>query len=46
MNLAFGVLFLWLGACCIYVAAHGTEARTPWQAYTQILGAVGKGVTP
>lgn len=44
MNLAIGILFLWLGAACIWVAAHGTEAHTPWQAYTQVIGAVAKGV--
>jgi hypothetical protein len=44
VNLAFGVLFLWLGACCIWVASHGTEATSPWQAYKQVLGAVTKGV--
>lgn len=44
MNLAFGALFLWLGAACIWVAAHGTEARTPWQAYQQIIGGIRKGV--
>ena len=44
MNLAFGVLFLWLGAACIWVAVHGTEARTPFQAYDQIMGAIAKGV--
>lgn len=44
MNLALGILFLWLGAACIFLAAHGTEAKTPWQAYSQIIGAVQKGV--
>ena len=44
MNLAFGALFLWLGAACMWIAAHGTEARSPWQAYKQVLGAVIKGV--
>lgn len=44
MNLAMGILFLWLGAACIWLAAHGTEAKTPWQAYSQVISAVGKGV--
>jgi hypothetical protein len=44
VNLALGIIFLWLGAACIFLAAHGTEAKTPWQAYSQIIGAVSKGV--
>lgn len=45
MNLSFGILFLWLGAACIWIAAHGTSAGTPWEAYQQVIGAVRKGVT-
>lgn len=44
MNLAFGILFLWLACVFYWVASHGTEARTPWGAYQQVLGAVAKGV--
>lgn len=37
MNLAFGVLFLWLGATMLYVASHGIDAATPWQAFQTVL---------
>lgn len=37
MNLAFGVLFLWLGASLMYVASRGLEARTPWQAFQTVI---------
>jgi hypothetical protein len=40
VGLALGVLFVWLGAACLWVATHGTEARTPWQAYEEVLGAL------
>lgn len=43
MNLAFGVLFLWLGAACLWVATHGTSAATPWDAYQDVIGAVRQG---
>lgn len=44
MNLAMGIVFLWLGAACLWIASHGTEASTPWGAYKQVIGAVRKGV--
>lgn len=37
MNLAFGVLFIWLGAALLYVASHGLQATTPWQAFQSVL---------
>lgn len=40
MGLAFGVLFLWLGAACLWVATHGTQASTPWEAFQQIIGGI------
>lgn len=40
MGLALGIICLWLGAACIWVAVHGTDAKTPWQAYQ----AVAKGI--
>lgn len=40
MNLALGVLFLWLGGACLWVAFHGTDAGTPWAAYTAVTNAV------
>ncbi len=44
MNLAFGILFLWLGAACLWIATHNTDAASPWQAYTEVISAVRKGV--
>lgn len=38
MNLAFAVLFLWMGASCLYLASHGIQAATPWAAFQTILG--------
>lgn len=40
MGLAFGILFLWLGAACLWVASHGTEARTPWGVFQEVLGGI------
>jgi hypothetical protein len=38
MNLAFGVLFLWMGAGAFYIASHGLGAGTPWGAFSALLG--------
>lgn len=43
MRIALGVLFIWLGAACLWVASHGTEAKSPWQVYQQILGGLRNG---
>lgn len=45
MRLAFGVLFLWLGCALLWVATHGVQAATPWQAYQTVLGAIRDGVS-
>ena len=37
MGLALGVLLIWLGAACLWVAVHGTDAATPWEAYVTVL---------
>lgn len=37
MGFAMGVLFIWLGAACLWVAVHGTEATTPWGAYQEVV---------
>ena len=41
MNLALGILFVWLGMALLWVATHPTNATTPWQAYQHVLGALG-----
>jgi hypothetical protein len=40
VNVALGVLFIWAGAACLWVAFHGTEASTPWDAFQSVFGAV------
>lgn len=41
MNLAFGVLLVWLGSALMYVATHATGAASPWQVYSKLLGLLG-----
>lgn len=40
MGLALGVVFLWLGAALLWVATHGTEAKTPWQLYEGVISGI------
>lgn len=42
MNLVFGIIFLWLGSTLLWVATHGTEAKTPWGVFAQITDAIKK----
>jgi hypothetical protein len=41
--MALGIIFLYLGAACLYVAVHGTTindgagAKTPWEAFSGVL---------
>lgn len=42
MNLAFAVMFLWMGCACLYLASHGLQASSPWGAFKTILNAVDK----
>jgi hypothetical protein len=37
VNLALGVLFLWVGAGCLHLASHGIQASSPWEAYQTLL---------
>jgi len=39
MNLAFSILFLWLGASMLYIATRGGEASTPWGAFQSVMTA-------
>ena len=41
MNLALGVLLLWIGGALLWVATHDTGAARPWDAYKAILHGVG-----
>lgn len=40
MGLAVAVIFIWLGSALLWVAAHGTQAAKPWQAFTQVTDAM------
>lgn len=40
MRLALGVLMLWLGCACLWVASRGSEAKTPWQVFEGFTGAL------
>lgn len=42
MTLVLAIIALWVGAALIWVAAHGTQATTPWGLYQQITDALGK----
>ena len=43
MNLAMGILFLWVGAALIYIAVHGltlkngAPVKTPWDAFAGLM---------
>ncbi len=43
MGFALAVLLIWIGCALLWVAAHGTQASTPWAVYEQITGAMTKG---
>lgn len=48
MNLALGIVFLWLGAVSIYVAVHGMDllggrgVTGPWEAFTWVMQKIGE----
>jgi hypothetical protein len=37
MNLAFAIVFLWIGAAALHLASHGIQATTPWEAFQTVL---------
>lgn len=41
MNLALGIIALWLGATLLYLAAHGLEATSPWSAFQTVIERIG-----
>lgn len=43
MGFALSVILLWLGCALLWVAAHGTQAASPWAVYTQVTDAMRKG---
>jgi hypothetical protein len=40
VKLAMAILMLFIGACLIWVAVHGTTATTPWEVFQQVLDAL------
>lgn len=40
MNVAIGILLIWIGAAGLWVAFHGTAEKTPWGAFTQVTNAI------
>jgi len=40
MGLAIGILLIWAGCACLYVAAHGLDATTPWAAYQEVMSGI------
>lgn len=44
MNLSFGIVFLWLSMCCLYIAFRQGTAITPTQVIQEIVsGLTGQG---
>jgi hypothetical protein len=43
MNLAIGIILMWLAFACLWISSHGTDSKTPWEAVQQIVKAVGGG---
>ncbi len=43
MNFGLGIMFLWLGAVCIWFAARGTQATAPWEMYQEVISAIREG---
>lgn len=39
VNLALGILFIWLGGAALWLGTHGIEASSPWEAFQTVLGA-------
>jgi hypothetical protein len=44
MNLAFGILCLWVGCSLLWLGSHGLEASTPWAAFQTVLGTARRGI--
>ena len=43
MNLAMGIVLLWLAFALFWTAFHGTEAKTPWEAVQKVADAINGG---
>lgn len=46
MNLAAGIVLLWLAVACLWVAFHQTDAKTPWEAIQKVAAGISGGGTP
>jgi len=40
MGLALAIILIWVGCALLWVAAHGTQAARPWDAFSQITDAM------
>lgn len=40
MGLALAIILIWLGCALLWVAAHGTQAARPWDAFSQVTDAM------
>lgn len=45
MNLALGIVLLWLAVACLWVAFHATDAKTPWDAIQKVVTGISGGGT-
>lgn len=43
MNFVLGVVFMWLGAALLWVAFHHTDAKTPWDVFSEVIEGVRHG---
>lgn len=43
MNLAFGIVLLWVSFGLFWTAFHGTDAKTPWEAVQKLSEAISGG---
>jgi hypothetical protein len=39
VELAMGIFLVWLGAALLWVAFHGTTAKTPWEIFQSVVTA-------
>lgn len=40
MRLAMGIMLMWIGCAWLYIASRGTQAKRPYEAYQELIGAI------